>query len=109
MLKTGLMSTSPQLSYEQILESVVGQSSFEYESSDNEEDEGQDEKIALNSEAVECFKKCLSWMKRQNNVDTIQIMQLQRMMELSMCTRSSILIQTDFNILGQCKNIFHQF
>ena len=65
MLKTGLMSTSPQLSYEQILESVVGQSSFEYESSDNEEDEGQDEKIASNSEAVESFKKCLSWMERQ--------------------------------------------
>ena len=95
MLKTALMSTSPQLSYEQILESVVGQSSFEYESRDNEEDEGQDEKIATNSEAVECFKKCLSWMERQNNVDTIQIMQLQRMMELSMHTRSSILIQTD--------------
>ena len=98
------------MSDEQILESVVGQSSFEDESSDDEEDEGQDEKIVSNSEAVECFKKCLSWMGRQNNVDAIQIMQLRRMMELSMLTRSSTLIQTtDFNILGQCKNIFHQF
>lgn len=87
------LQTSPQLSGEQILESVVGQSSFEDESSDDEEGEGQDEKIVLNSEAVECFKKCLSWMERQNNVDAIQIMQLRRMMELSM--RSSTLVQTD--------------
>ena len=89
------LPTSPQLSDEHILESVVGQSSFEDESSDDEEDEGQDEKIVSNSEAVECVKKCLSWMERQNNVDAIQIMQLRRMMELSMRTRSSTLIQTD--------------
>ena len=31
-----------------------------------------------NSEAVECFKRCLSWMERQNNVEAIQIMQLRR-------------------------------
>ena len=36
---------------------VVGQFSFEDESSDDEEDEGQDEEIVSNSEAVECFKK----------------------------------------------------
>ena len=71
------------------------QMSSEDESSNNEEDEGQDEKIVSNSEAVECFKKSLSWMERQNNVDTIQIMQLRRMMELSMPMRSSTLIQTD--------------
>ena len=71
------------------------QMSSEDESSNNEEDEGQDEKIVSNSEAVECFKKCLSWMERENNVDTIQIMQLRRMMELSMHMRSSTLIQTD--------------
>jgi len=40
------------LSDEQILESVVGRSSFKDESSDIEEDEGQDEKIVLNSESV---------------------------------------------------------
>ena len=84
------LPTSPQLSDEQILESVVGQSSFEDESSnEEEEEEGQDEKIVSNSEAVECFKKCLSWMERQSNVDAIQIMQLRRMMELSVRTRSS--------------------
>ena len=71
------------------------QMSSEDESSNNEEDEGQDEKIVSNSEAVECFKKSLSWMERQNNVDAIQIMQLRRMMELSMHMRSSTLIQTD--------------
>ena len=71
------------------------QMSSEDESSNNEEDEGQDEKIVSNSEAVECFKKCLSWMERQNNVDTIQIMQLRRMDELSMHMRSSTLTQTD--------------
>ena len=38
--------------------------------------------------------------------DAIQIMQLRRMMELSVRTRSSTLKQTDFNILGQCKHIF---
>ena len=42
------------------LDHVVGQSS-----SDDEEDEGQDEKIVLNSEVVECFKKCLLWLERQ--------------------------------------------
>lgn len=45
-----------QLSDEQILESVVGQSSVEDESSDDEEDEGQDEKIVSNSEAVEAVE-----------------------------------------------------
>ena len=70
------------MSDEQILESVVGQSSFKDEDSDN----GKDEKIVSNSEAV---KKCLSWMETQNNVDPIQIMQLRRMMGFSMSTRSS--------------------
>ena len=86
----------PQLFDEHILESVVGQSSFEDESSnEEEEEEGQDENIVSKSEAVECSKKCLSWMERQSNVDAIQIMQLRRMMELSVRTRSSTLKQTD--------------
>ena len=40
----------------QQVEGGDGQSSFEDESSDDEEDEGQDEKNVSNSEAVECFK-----------------------------------------------------
>ena len=62
------------------------QSSFKDESSHDEEDEGHDEKTVWNSDTIECFKKCLSWMERQNNVDAIQITQLQKMMELSMRT-----------------------
>ena len=55
------LPTLPQLSDEHILESIVGQSSFEDESSnEEEEEEGQNEKIVSYSEAVECFKKCLS-------------------------------------------------
>ena len=38
------------------VESIVGQSSFEDLSSDNEADEGQDEKIVSNSEAVDVLK-----------------------------------------------------
>ena len=55
----------------------VGQSSLD------EEDEGQEEK----TEAVEYFKKYSSWMERKNHVDTIQIIQLWRMKELSMHKR----------------------
>ena len=45
----------------------------EDQSSDNEEDKGQDGKIVSNSEAVEYFKKCLSWMERQKNVDATML------------------------------------
>ena len=87
---------SPQLSDEQILESVVVQSSFQDESSGDQADEGQDNKIFSNSEAIECFKKCLFWKERQNNVDAIRIMQLRRMIELSIRTRYSSLGQPDW-------------
>ena len=52
----------------------------------NEEDEDQGDKIVSNSKTVECFKKYVLWMERLNNVDTIQIMQLQKMMEISVRT-----------------------
>ena len=42
--------------------SVVGQSSVDDESS-NEQDESRDEQTVANTEAVECFKKCLTWME----------------------------------------------
>ena len=67
---------------------------FHDESSDTEEDEGQDEKIVLISDG---------W--KEKTVDAIQIMQLPRMMEHSMCMQNSTLTQT----LGQLNNIFHQF
>ena len=55
---------------------VVGQSSFEGESSHYEEDVDQDEKSVSHSEAVEYFNKHSSWTERQNHVDAIQNMQL---------------------------------
>jgi len=50
-----------------ILASIVEESSAEDESSDKEE-EGQDEQTIINTIAVDCFKKSLTWMERQNNV-----------------------------------------
>jgi len=53
---------------------VTGYSN-ENESSDDDDD--QEEKQAPNSEAVlRMFKKCSSWMERQNNGDPVQVMQL---------------------------------
>ena len=76
------LPTTEQMSDEQILATVTGHSN-ENESSD-EEDDGQEEKQVSNSEAGECFKKCLSWMEGQNNVDPVQVMQLRRMMDFAM-------------------------
>ena len=60
-----------------------------------EEDESRDEQTVTNIEAVECFKKCLTWMETQNNVEAIQLMQLQRMMKLATHTCCRSLKQTD--------------
>ena len=96
------LPSSSQLSEEQMSTSVVRQSSVEDKSSDEEEDESQDEQAVTNTEAVECFKKCLTWMERQNNVEAIQLMQLRRMMELATHTHCRSLKQTDLlNILGR--------
>ena len=54
-----------------------------------------DEQTVTNTEAVECFKKCLTWMERQNNVEAVQLMQLRRMMELATHTRCRSLKQVD--------------
>ena len=69
------LPTSSVLSDKHILASVVGQSSVQDESSDKE-DESRDEQTVTNTEAVECFKKCLTWLERQHNVEAIQLMQL---------------------------------
>ena len=88
------LPTSLQLSDVQILSNVVGLSSVEDESSD-EEDESRDEQTVTNNEVVECFKKCLTWMERQNNVEAVQLMQLRKMMELATRTCCRSLKQTD--------------
>ena len=52
------LSTSPQMSDEEILATVVG-GSIESESVwSDEEDEGEDEKLESTKEAAKCFKKC---------------------------------------------------
>lgn len=86
------LPTTEQMSDEQILATVTGHSN-ENESSD-EEDDGQEEKQVSNSEAAECFKKCLSWMEGQNSVDPVQVMQLRRMMDFAMRSRYKTLKQT---------------
>ena len=48
------------------------------------------------------FKKCLSWMERQNDVDPVQVMQLRRMMDFSMRARYKTLKQT--TMLHFCRN-----
>ena len=63
------LPTTEQMSGEQILATVTRHSN-KNESSD-EEDDGQEEKKVSNSEAAECFKKCLSRMERQNNIDPV--------------------------------------
>jgi len=62
--------------------------------SSNKEHEGQLEKQVSNSEAVECFKKCFSWMERQNDVDPFQVMQFCCMMDLAMRSGHKTLKQT---------------
>ena len=94
------LPTTEQMSDEQILATVTGHS-YENESS-NEEDDGQEKKQVSNSEAAECFKKCLSWMERQKDVDPVQVMQLRRMMDFSMRSRYKTLKQT--TMLHFCRN-----
>ena len=50
----------------------------------DEEDEGEDDKLVSTKEAAQCFKKCLSWMESQNDVDAVQFIQLRRMMDFAM-------------------------
>ena len=60
------LSTSPQMSDEEILATVVGDSTEGENVCSDEEDDGEDEKLVSTKEAAQCFKKCLSWMESQN-------------------------------------------
>ena len=57
------LQTSPQMSDEEILATVVGDSRESENVCSDEEDEGEDEKLVSTKEAAHCFKKCLSWME----------------------------------------------
>ena len=65
--------TSPQMSDEEILATIVGDSTENESVCSDEEDEGEDKKLVLTKEAAQCFKKCLSWMESQNNIDPVQL------------------------------------
>ena len=72
--KTSSRPTSPQMSDEQTLATFVGDSTESESVCSDEEDE--DEKLVSTKEAVPCFKKYLSWMESQNDIDPVQLMQL---------------------------------
>jgi len=78
------LPTSPQMSDQEILATVVGDSTESESVCSDEEDEGKDEKLVSTKEPAQCFKKCLSWMESQNDIDPVQLMQLRRMMDYAM-------------------------
>ena len=89
------LPTSPQMSDEEILATVVGDSTESESVCSDEEDEGEDEKLVSTKEAAQCFKKCLSWMESQNDIDPVQLMQLRRMMDFAMRSSYKSLKQTN--------------
>ena len=56
------------MSDEEILATVVADSTESESVCSDEEDEGEDEKLVSTKEAAQCFKKCLSWMESQNDI-----------------------------------------
>ena len=87
--------TSPQMSDEEILATVVGDSTECENVCSDEEDEGEDEKLVSTKETAQCFKKCLSWMESQNDIDPVQLMQLRRMMDFALRSSYKSLKQTN--------------
>ena len=87
--------TSPQMSDEEILTIVVGDSTESESVCSHEEDEGEDEKLESTKEAAQCFKKCLWWMESQNDIDPVQLMQLRQMMDFAMRSSYKSLKQTN--------------
>ena len=71
-----------QMSNEDILATIVGDSTESKSVCSDEEDEG--EKLVSTKEAVQCFKKRLSWTESQSDIDPVQLMQLRRMMDFTM-------------------------
>ena len=104
------LPTSPQMSDEEILAAVVGDSTESGSVCSDEEDEGEDDKLVSTEEAAQCFKKCLSWMESQNDVDAVQLMQLRRMMDFAMRSTYKSLKQTNmlehFNVCKYLNWIF---
>ena len=59
------LPTSPQMSDEEILATIVRDLTERESLCSDEEDEGTDKKLVLTKEAAQCFKQCLSWMESQ--------------------------------------------
>ena len=68
------LPTSPQMSDEEILATVVGDSMESESVCSDEEDEGEDEKLVSTKEAAQYFKKCFSRLESQNDIDPVQLM-----------------------------------
>ena len=94
------LSTSPQMFDEEILATVVGGSMESKSVWSDEEDEGEDEKLESTKEAAKCFKKYLSWMESQNDIDPLQLMQLRRMMDFAMRSSYKSFLLFIFFLLG---------
>ena len=96
------------MSDEEILATVVGDSTESESVCSDEEDEGEGEKLVSTKEAAQCFKKCLSWMESQNDIDPVQLMQLKRMMDFAMqrnCIISLYLYCMQFAVVKRyCKS-----
>ena len=88
-----LKRKSLKLSDEEILATVVGDSTESESVCSDEEHEGEDEKLVSTKEAAQCWKKCLSWMESQN--DPVQLVQLRRMMDFAMRSSYKSLKQTN--------------
>ena len=86
------LPTSPQMSDEEILATVVGDSTESESVCSDEEDEGEAENLVSTKEAAQCFKKCL---ESQNDIDPVQLMQLRRMMDFAMPSSYKSLKQTN--------------
>ena len=89
------LPTSPQMSDEEILAIAVGDSTESESVCSDEEDEGEDEKLVSTKEAAQCFKKCLSWMESQIDIDPVHLMPLRRMMDFVMPSSYKSLKQTN--------------
>ena len=66
------LPTSPQMSDEEMLATVVGDSTESESVCSDEEDEDEEDKLVSTKRATQCFKKYLSWMESQNGVDPVQ-------------------------------------
>ena len=59
------LTTSTQMSNEEILATIIGDSTESESVCRDEKDEGEGEKLVSTKELTQCLKNCLSWMESQ--------------------------------------------